>query len=277
MDKLVFATAGIPIKTKPRTYKAAFEHLQKLGLGGLEVEFVRGVNMPSSTQEEVRKLISENGMTLSAHGPFYINLNAQEEDKVEASIKRILETARVAKNFGGYSITFHAAFYLKQDKQEVYKTVRIKFSEIISTLNSENNNIWIRPETTGKETQWGDLDEVIKISNEFEQVLPCIDFSHLHARYAGTKYNTYDDFARVFERIGSEIGDYALENFHAHIAGIEYGAKGEKQHLMLEESDMNYKDLMKAFKDFNIKGLIICESPIMEDDAVLLKEYYDSI
>ena len=111
MDKLVFATAGIPIKTKPRTYKAAFEHLQKLGLGGLEVEFVRGVNMPSSTQEEVRKLISENGMTLSAHGPFYINLNAQEEDKVEASIKRILETARVAKNFGGYSRTFQAAFY----------------------------------------------------------------------------------------------------------------------------------------------------------------------
>lgn len=277
MDKLVFATAGIPIKTKPRTYKAAFEHLQKLGLGGLEAEFVRGVNMPSSTQEEVRKLISENGMTLSAHGPFYINLNAQEEDKVEASIKRILETARVAKNFGGYSITFHAAFYLKQDKQEVYKTVRNKFSEIISTLNSENNNIWIRPETTGKETQWGDLDEVIKISNEFEQVLPCIDFSHLHARYAGSEYNTYDDFARVFERIGSEIGTYALENFHAHIAGIEYGAKGEKQHLMLEESDMNYKDLMKAFKDFNIKGLIICESPIMEDDAVLLKEYYDSI
>lgn len=277
MDKLVFATAGIPIKTKPRTYKAAFEHLQKLGLGGLEVEFVRGVNMPPSTQEEVRKLISENGMTLSAHGPFYINLNAQEEDKVEASIKRILETARVAKNFGGYSITFHAAFYLKQDKQEVYKTVRNKFSEIISTLNSENNNIWIRPETTGKETQWGDLDEVIKISNEFEQVLPCIDFSHLHARYAGSEYNTYDDFARVFERIGSEIGTYALENFHAHIAGIEYGAKGEKQHLMLEESDMNYKDLMKAFKDFNIKGLIICESPIMEDDAVLLKEYYDSI
>lgn len=277
MDKLVFATAGIPIKTKPRNYKAAFEHLQKLGLGGLEVEFVRGVNMPVSTQEEVRKLISESGMTLSAHGPFYINLNSQEEDKVEASIKRILETARVAKNFGGYSITFHAAFYLKQDKQDVYKTVRNKFEEIISTLNSEDNNIWIRPETTGKETQWGDLDEVIKISNEFEQVLPCIDFSHLHARYAGTRYNTYDDFARVFERIGSEIGVYALENFHAHIAGIEYGAKGEKQHLMLEESDMNYKDLLKAFKDFNIKGLVICESPIMEDDAVLLKEYYDSI
>ena len=277
MDKLVFATAGIPIKTKPRTYKAAFEHLQKLGLGGLEVEFVRGVNMPVSTQEEVRKLISESGMTLSAHGPFYINLNSQGEDKVEASIKRILETARVAKNFGGYSITFHAAFYLKQDKQDVYKTVRNKFEEIISTLNSEDNNIWIRPETTGKETQWGDLDEVIKISNEFEQVLPCIDFSHLHARYAGTKYKTYDDFARVFERIGSEIGVYALENFHAHIAGIEYGAKGEKQHLMLEESDMNYKDLLKAFKDFNIKGLVICESPIMEDDAVLLKEYYDSI
>ena len=46
---------------------------------------------------------------------------------------------------------------------------------------------------------------------------------------------------------------------------------------MLEESDMNYQDLMKAFKKFNVKGVVVCESPIMERDAVLLKEYYLSL
>ncbi len=277
MDKLVFATAGIPIKTNPRSYQQAFKDLIAMGLGGMEVEFVRGVNMNSATQAEIRELLKENGLILTAHGPYYINLNSQEEDKITASVGRILDTARAAYNFGGYSVTFHPAFYMKGEKETVYKQVRSKFQEITTTLKEEGIDIWVRPETTGKATQWGDLDEVIKLSNEFEKVLPCIDFSHLHARSAGLEMNTYDDFARVFERIGNEIGNYALENFHAHIAGIEYGAKGEKQHLMLEESDMNYKDLMRAFKNFDIKGIIICESPIMEDDALLMKKYYDSL
>ena len=98
------------------------------------------------------------------------------------------------------------------------------------------------------------LEEIVKLSKDFKQVLPCVDFSHLHARTNGL-YNTYDEFCKIFETIGTEIGSYALENFHAHIAGIEYGEKGEKKHLMLKESDMNYKDLMKAFKKFDVKGV----------------------
>lgn len=276
MEKLVFTTAGIPLQTEPRKYPKAFEDIIEMGLGGMEVEFVRGVNMNPQTQEEVRGLISKNGLVLTAHGPYYINLNAKEQEKVEASITRVLDTARVAHNFGGYSITFHAAFYLKQEPDVVYKKVREQFEIIMNILKDEDIDIWVRPETTGKGSQWGDLDEVIKISKEFDKVLPCVDFSHLHARSVG-EFNTYDEFAKVFERIGNEIGQYALENFHAHLAGIEYGEKGEKRHLMLEESDMNYKDLLKAFKDFGVKGAVVCESPDMASDAMLLNEYYNSL
>lgn len=276
MDKLVFATAGIPNKTKPRNYEKAFEDLQEMNLGGMEVEFVRGVNMNPATVQQVKKLIAVNKLVLTAHGPYYINLNSQEQEKIDASIQRILQTARVAAEFGGYSITFHAAFYMKMDKEYVYKQVRKGISQIIDTLNEENVKIWIRPETTGKATQWGDLDEVIRLSKEFDMVLPCIDFSHLHARSVGA-YNTYDEFSMVLERIGTEIGDYALKNFHAHIAGIEYTAKGERRHLLLEESDMNYKDLLKAIKAFDLKGTIVCESPNIEEDALLLQNFYNSL
>jgi len=98
----------------------------------------------------------------------------------------------------------------------------------------------------------------------------------LHARYNGI-YNTYDEFAKILDKIGTEIGAYAIENFHAHIAGIAYGEKGEKNHLILEESDMNYKALLKALKDFGVKGAVVCESPNIEDDCVLLKQYYESL
>ncbi len=276
MDKLLFGTGGIPVRTEPRTYEKAFNDLLEMKLGCMELEFVHGVSMNAKTQSLVKQIREEKDLVLTAHAPYYINLNSAEEDKIEASVKRILDTARVTHACGGYSITFHAAFYMKQDKKQVYNQVKAKMIEIVETLKAENVQIWVRPELTGKASQWGDLDELIRISNEVEMVLPVIDFAHLHARTGG-QWNTYDEFARVFERMGNEIGVHSLENFHAHIAGIEYTAKGERKHLELEESDLQYKDLMKAFKDFNVKGVIICESPNLEDDAMLMLKTYEAL
>ncbi len=276
MDTLKFVTAGQPIYNGSAGYENAFNILEKLKLDGMELEFVHGVRMSPPNQKLVKEISAEKNMVLTAHGPYYINLNSKEEDKIEASIKRVLDTARMGKELGAYSVTYHAAFYMGMKPDEVYKKVEKSMEEICSALDEEGNDIWVRPETTGKPTQWGNLEEIVNLSKDFKQVLPCVDFSHLHARTNGL-YNTYDEFCKIFETIGTEIGSYALENFHAHIAGIEYGEKGEKKHLMLKESDMNYKDLMKAFKKFDVKGVVVCESPVMEEDAVLLKEYYLSL
>jgi len=40
---------------------------------------------------------------------------------------------------------------------------------------------------------------------------------------------------------------------------------------------MNYKELLKALYDYKVAGLLICESPNLEEDALLLKETYASI
>lgn len=272
MDNLYFLTAGVPLRAGTKGYKRGFEIHDEMGLDGLELEFVHGVRISDKSREAV----ASANKIITAHAPFYVNLNAREEEKIEASVQRIIETAQVTNELGGYSITFHAGFYLNQEPEMVYQKIKSQIKIITDSLTSVGNKIWVRPETTGKSTQWGDLDEIIRLSKEFETVLPCVDFSHLHARYNGI-VNTYDEFAEIFEKIGKELGQTALDNFHAHIAGIEYSAKGEKKHLNLEESDFNYKALLKAFKDFGIKGAIVCESPNIEDDAKLLKDYYLSM
>ena len=269
MDKLNFLTAGVPLRAGNKGYEEGFKILDSMNLDGLELEFVRGVRI----SDRSREVVGATDKVITAHAPFYVNLNAREEDKLEASVQRIIETAETANSLGGFSITFHAGFYLGQDAELVYNNIKSKIKIITDTLDKTGNRIWIRPETTGKATQWGDLEEIIRLSKEFETVLPCVDFSHLHARYNGIS-NTYDEFCTIFEKIGKELGQIALDNFHAHIAGIEYGAKGEKKHLNLEESDFNYKDLLKAFKKFDVKGAVVCESPNIEDDAKLLKDYY---
>lgn len=276
IDKLNFLTAGMPLSTGKEGYPKAFDIIEEMGLDGMEVEFVHGVRMTDETREFVKKIGSEKNLILTAHGPFYINLNSKEEEKVEASVQRIVDTAKAATDFGGYSITYHAAFYMGADKETVYQQVKKQTQKIVDILNQHNIKIWIRPETTGKSTQWGDYEEIIRLSKEFEQVLPCIDFSHIHARTGG-EYNTYDEFCKVLDRIGTELGDFALNNFHAHLAGIAYSAKGERCHLILEESDMNYKDLLKALKSFNVKGALVCESPNIETDTKILKDYYMSL
>ncbi len=273
-DKLNFITAGMPLRTGKGSYPQAFEVLKDMNLDGMELEFVHGVRMNDDARNFVKERAKD--FVITAHGPFYINLNSKEEEKIDASVQRIIDTASVASQAGAFSITYHAAFYMGGDKQTVYNQVKTQTQRIIDVLEREKINVWIRPETTGKATQWGDLDEIINLSKEFEKVLPCVDFSHLHARTAG-EYNTYDEFSRVLEKIGKEIGQYALDNFHGHLAGIEYTAKGERQHLNLEESDMNYKDLLKALNEFKVKGAIVCESPNIEDDCKLLKDYYTSL
>ena len=275
MDELKFLTAGMPLRTdKKRGYENALEILDEMNLDGIEVEFVQGVRMSDKSRQVVKD--ASKKYTFTAHGPFFINLNAREQEKIDASITRIIDTATVANEFGGYSITYHAAFYLGNDKDIVFKRVADRTAQIIEILEKENNKIWIRPETTGKATQWGDIDEIIKLSKEFDQVLPCVDFSHIHARSGGA-FNTYDEFCGILDNIASNLGEKAMNNFHAHLAGIAYTAKGEKNHLPLEESDMNYKDLLRAMKKFDLKGVVVCESPNIEDDCKLISDYYKSL
>lgn len=273
-DKLNFITAGMPLTTGKGSYPSAFEVLKNMELDGMELEFVHGVRMSDEHRNFVKEMSKD--FVITAHGPFYINLNSKEEDKIDASVQRIIDTASVASQAGAFSITYHAAFYMGSDKETVYNQVKAQTERIVEVLDREKINVWVRPETTGKGTQWGDVDEIIRLSKEFEQVLPCIDFSHLHARSAG-KYNTYDEFSHVLEKLGNEVGQYAIDNFHGHLAGIEYTAKGEKNHLNLENSDMNYKDLLKVLKEFNVKGALVCESPNIESDCKLLKEYYKTL
>ncbi len=277
VEKLNILTAGMPLSTGKGGYARAFEILKEMNLDGLEVEFVHGVRMSEDTRKFLKQISQEQGFVLTSHGPFYINLNSKEPEKVEASVQRIVETAQAVHDFGGYSITYHAAFYMGVDKETVYNQVKTQTKNIVEILEQNKiDDVWIRPETTGKATQWGDYEEIIRLSKEFEMVLPCVDFSHVHARTGG-EYNTYDEFCKILDRISKELGQRAIDNFHAHLAGIEYTKKGEKRHLIFEEADMNYKDLLRAMKSFGVKGALVCESPNIETDAKILKDFYISI
>ena len=140
-------------------------------------------------------------------------------------------------------------------------------------LSDEGHRVLLRPETTGKASQFGTVEELLRLSTEVPGVQPCIDFSHLHARSGGA-FNSYDEFLSVLQQIEAALGRHGLETMHMHVSGIEYTAKGERKHLVLQESDLKYDELLRALKDVKASGTLVCESPNLEDDALLLQETY---
>jgi len=269
---LLFGTAGIPRSTRTPSTVGGIERVAELGLDCMEIEFVQGVKMGEMAARLVGEAAVRTGVTLSAHAPYFINLNAQDMEKVRASQGRILQTARIAALCRAESVVFHAAFYMGQPPQSVYETVRERLGEVLDQLARENITVCIRPELTGKSSQFGTIEELVNLSAELEGVAPCIDFSHWHARTG--KFNSYPEFEAVLLQVRQRLGESALENIHIHVSGIAYGKKGETKHLNLEESDFQYRELLKVLMDYNVQGRIICESPNLELDALLLQAAY---
>ena len=275
MSELLFGTAGIPHSTKKPSTAGGIERVAELGLGCMEMEFVRRASMGEATARLVAKTAAGTGVQLSAHAPYYINLNAREPEKARASQERLLQTARIASWCGAHSVAFHPAFYLGDPPEQVYRVVKKRLEEVLEQLRRENIQAWIRPELMGRGTQFGSLEELLDLSLELEMVAPCLDFAHYHARDG--KNNSYDEFASILSRIEERLGRNALDDVHIHVAGIAYGGKGEIKHLNMEESDFRYVDLLRALKDYDVKGMVICESPSLEGDALLMQSTYQGL
>jgi deoxyribonuclease-4 len=274
--ELLFGTGGVPVSAKSRSTEAGIERIAELGLGCMEIEFVQGVKMSPQVAVSVGELAARKKVVLTAHGPYFVNLNAVEPQKVHMSKERILQTARIAALFGARSITFHAAFYLKSTPAETYAVVKRHLQEVMNILRKEGNKVTISPEVTGKPSQFGTLEEILQLSSEIDGVAPCVDFSHWHARTG--QANSYQEFLAILDQIERKLGRRALDNMHIHLSGIAYGKKGEIKHLMLPESDFQYTELLKALKERKAKGVVICESmPYLEQDALLLQQTYGGL
>jgi deoxyribonuclease-4 len=273
--KLLFGTAGIPISTPSPNTINGVKYVRELGLDGMELEFVHGVTVSPEKAPLVKKAAIESNVNLTCHGSYYINLNSIES-KTADSVQRVCSCARRAEEAGAFSMTFHAGFYMGSSPTETFNNIKKQFEVITKSLELTMNKITVRPETTGKGTQFGSIEELLALSSQLDNVLPCIDFSHLHARSNG-KINSYAEFRTVLEQSEKSLGKEFLKNLHCHVSGIEYTPKGERKHLVLQESDFKYKDLLQALKDMDCAGLIICESPNIEEDALLLKKTFESL
>lgn len=275
-DTLRFGTVGSPQTTPGSGTPAAIQHIRQLGLEHLEIAWVQSVRVTPETCAQIKATSEKEKITLSIHAPYFINLNSQTSELMEKSDARLLAAARAGYLAGAYDIIFHPGSYHSQPPEQVYERAKEKLLEITGILREEGVKVNLRPETMGKSAMFGTLEEVVQLSKDVPGVLPCIDWAHLHARRGDGTFNSYEEFAAALQLVRDVLGEEGLKTLHFHMSGIDYGLKGEKAHLPLNEADIHYRELLQAFVDFKVQATVGVEAPLPFHvaDALTLQATY---
>ncbi|MBK9006071.1 MAG: TIM barrel protein [Anaerolineae bacterium] len=268
-----FGTVGSPVGTpkKPGGSVGAIRFSKSIGLTAFELGWVQSVRVSEETCAAIKKTANDEGVLLSVHAPYFFNLNATDEEWPK-SRKRLMDAARYGNLAGATDIIFHPGSYFERPPADVLKVSIPRLKGCVDELKKQGNPVILRPETMGKSAMLGSLDDTLEMSKAMKNVQPCLDFAHLHARPGDGTMNTVQEWTKLLEAYQAALGKEALKKLHIHLSGIEYGPKGEKNHLALAESDLKINFLFQVLKEFGCGGRILCESPIMEDDALNMKK-----
>jgi len=277
-DRPRFGPAGVPpaFKELKRPVVEFPKYLHEEGLDAFEYQAVRWGPKPQMRREDAEKLSVNAGkydVWLTVHGSYFINFCGDRET-VEASKKRLIACAVAASWMRAHVVVFHPGFYGRRSAREALETCVEAMSGVVESMRAMGiAGVHLGPETTGKRSQLGSLDEVLTLCERVELSEPIIDWSHIHARDGGT-LKSLDDFRRVMEEVEKRLGTEALRNLHCHFTPVEFTEKGEKRHHTMSEVGFgpDFRFLAILIAEFGLRPVVVCESPVLDVDARRMRD-----
>ncbi len=257
MVKITLGPAGLgPVATA----EEFLEELKKNNLSACEISFTYGVYIKKDDAIRIGKKAKELGIFLSIHAPYFVNLNSDDPKKIFMSKKRILDCCESAHYLGAKRVIFHPGFYGK-NKELAFENIKKQVKEISEEVKKNKWNVELCPEVMGKINVFGSIEEISKLSKETKSGA-CIDFAHILARYKGRKF---EEVEKAFPN----------KKWHIHFSGINYGDKGEKNHIPTTKEEWN--ELFNFLKKLDKEIVIISEAPSPLEDAILGKKIWDKL
>lgn len=256
--------AGNCLSVKGEGTLASFNKLVELGLNLQEIEFVHQVYMKPPDAKQAGVWAAERGIKLSIHAPYYVNLCSTDSAKLAASKKRVGDSLDRAEEMGARgAVAVHPGFLQGRKGEECLPIIVAACKELSSAYPKANLGL----ETTGKHSAFGSFEEVLAVCKAVgrNNCVPVVDFAHLFARNGGKI-----DYGTVLDR----LLEFGHTHLHSHFSGIAFTAAGEANHLPLSSQHPPFAPLAQEFKKRASKFSevsIVCESPLMEQDALVIK------
>ena len=278
------ATFGPAGNAESFPYKSSVDAprwLQELGLDCYEYQCGKGVRVKEDTAVALGRQAQEHGVALSLHAPYFINLANPDPESQEKTIGYITSSCLVADQMGATRVVIHSGALMKRTREEAMNIALPFLKEIVAVCQYQGfGHITLCPETMGKINQLGDLDEVLRLCQVHESLIPCVDFGHLYARSLG-KDEGAEAVERMLSRMESELGTDRASRFHSHFSHIEFTPNGgEKCHRTFDD-DGGYgpawEPLAQAVAERGWSPTFICESAgTQAEDALTMKRIYQS-
>lgn len=272
---VIFGPAGRPIDYKGSAYKAS-GYIADEGLMAYEYQAGRGLRIGEKSAKILKEDSIKENILISLHAPYYINLSAVEDKKLAMSIETLVKAAQIGEWMNAYRIVFHPGYYSKNIPSNALAIAKSAIETLISKLDDEGiEKYTFAPETTGKKSQLGNIDEIIELCVNFGCFEPTIDFAHIHARGRGY-IQKKEDYNYILSKLEDDLD---IDRLHCHFTRIEYTNAGERKHHTLEETEYGpeLKWLLESFIENDWKATIICETPLLDHDALKMKELYENL
>ncbi|MBO3832937.1 MAG: TIM barrel protein [Candidatus Brockarchaeota archaeon] len=263
--------AGFPLKGPHGT--DAMAYLRKIGLNAMEYQAVRSLRISRKPAVELGSTASENDILLTLHGPYAINLSSGRKLVRRQSIRRLVKSAEVASWMGAFHVTFHPGYYSGLPRELAMQAQKEAFKNVLEKMDEKRISVELGPETTGKPDQFGTLEELIELSNTFENVRLTLDFAHIHARMGGS-IKSRGDYEKILDTVEKTLGSERMRNLVVHFSEVETTSKGfgEKRHHPLGSGyGPDFRKLAEIIVEKGYSFIIICESPLLEVDALKMK------
>ncbi len=259
MSRIKLGPAGSPAKSTLE----GVSKIRELGLHTMEVQFSHGVGMGLPLAKRIGEERKRIGIELSVHAPYYINLASSEKKKREESKRRILDSCERAHLMGASPVVFHPAYYGKYSKEETFQIVKDAMLEMKKYIRKKKWDVKLAPETTGKHSAFGNLEETIRLVRETRCDI-CIDFAHIYARNYGRI-----DYAEVLDK----LKPLKLMHLHTHFSNIKFTRKGESSHLVMDHKP-DFRPLARELLKRRLDVTIVCESPVTWKDSLKMKKIF---
>lgn len=272
----VFGPAGYPLNGP--SGPDAMAYLAAEGLFAMEYQAVRSVRVGKAAAKAIGEAAKKHGILMTIHAPYAISLSSERRSIANASKNRLVRAAVAGHNMGAFHVTFHAGFYGRRTREETFRLQLEAIKLVAAKLKSLGLRVELGPETTGKQSQFGSLDELIELSKLIPSVRPTVDFAHIHVRSEESRLTRVEDYLKVLSRIESELGTERSRSLVLHFTEVEPTATGlgEKKHMPLGSGyGPRFEHLAEAMVQVGYNMVVICESPLLDKDAVKMKAIFE--
>ena len=221
-----FGPAGNAENFPYRSSADAPRWLRELGLDCYEYQCGKGVHVGEATARKIGAAAAENGITLSLHAPYFINLANPDPEALQKTIGYITGACLAASRMGAGRVIIHSGALMKRTRRAAQDIALHSLREVIRACDDAGfGGLTLCPETMGKINQLGDLDEVLELCTLDERLVPCVDFGHLYARSLGADDGA-EAMERMLDRMEEVLGEARASRFHSHFSHIEFTPNG---------------------------------------------------